>query len=147
MTVDSSRSGHSRARENPESAVVANESCVGILASPRNGALLIGSLILKVGFPRAREWTCDRGLAGSGGRWVSTDQTEPGKWIISGGLRKSPIARVENCPALEFSSGFFPFRKPAGLGYDLTMETDVIVKIVVIGSVIVAAGLYFFLYR
>ena len=91
--------------------------------------------------------TGDGGLAGSGGRWVSTDQTEPGKWIISGGFWKSRIARVENCSPPEFSSGFFPFRKPAGLGYDLTMETDVIVKIVVIGSVIVAAGLYFFLYR
>ena len=66
---------------------------------------------------------------------------------MAGGFWKSPIARVENCPPPEFSSGFFPFLKPAGLGYDPTMETDVIVKIVVIGSVIVAAGLYFFLYR
>ena len=42
---------------------------------------------------------------------------------------------------------FFRFGNLPGLGYDPTMETDVIVKIVVIGSVIVAAGLYFFLYR
>jgi len=57
------------------------------------------------------------------------------------------MTRIENCLSPDFSSGFFPFRKPAGLGYYPTMETDVIVKIVVIGSVIVAAGLYFYLYR
>jgi hypothetical protein len=55
MGVDSSRSGHSRARENPERAVVAKEFCVGILANPRNGVLFIGSLIFKAGFPRVRE--------------------------------------------------------------------------------------------
>ncbi len=42
---------------------------------------------------------------------------------------------------------FFPFQKPFGLGYDSIMETDVIIKIVVVGSAIVAAGLYFYLYR
>ena len=67
MGVDSSRSGHSRARENPERAVVAKEFCVGILASPCNGVLLIGSLILKAGFPRVFGNDRRRGFAGSRG--------------------------------------------------------------------------------
>ncbi len=67
MGVDSSRSGHSRARENPERAVVAKEFCVGILASPRNGVLLIGSLILKARIPACSGMTGDGGLAGSRG--------------------------------------------------------------------------------
>ena len=30
--------------------------------------------------------TGDGALPDHGGRWVSTDQTEPGKWIMAGGL-------------------------------------------------------------
>jgi hypothetical protein len=42
---------------------------------------------------------------------------------------------------------FFRFANLPASGIIQIMETDVIVKIVVIGSVIVAAGLYFYLYR